>query len=259
MTRTRKILLALAAVAVAVVAPPVALLVATFAGNPPIVDGRELPGGGRVVKDGYVSLAVVDVGPGHVLLVDAGGDPKGAAIDAELSRRGLGRDAVLAILLTHGHADHTGACGLFPNATVYALEAELPLLEGKVAPKGPLPRLFGASASSCAHITPIHDGEKVDVGQISAEVFAVPGHTAGSAAWLVTGALYLGDAADATKDGRLVGSKWVFSDDAAQDERSLVALAGRVEGLPISTLVFAHTGTLEGVAPLKAFADQGGK
>src|SRR5271155_2007291 len=95
-----------------IVLSAVAVIVPAFVGRRAIVDGFEI-NGIRIVKDGITSVAVVPIANGEVALIDAGNDKSGKAVLAELSRRQLGRDAVKAILLTHGHADHTAAILLF--------------------------------------------------------------------------------------------------------------------------------------------------
>jgi glyoxylase-like metal-dependent hydrolase (beta-lactamase superfamily II) len=112
-------------------------------------------------------------------------------------------------------------------------------------------------AAPCAdRIRPVTDGQTVQVGPLTARAFHLPGHTEGSTAWLVNGVLYFGDAADATLEGDLVGPKWVFSDDVPRAEASLRALARRLvdEGVEVRGLAFAHTGTLDGDAALRAHA-----
>ena len=69
--------------------------------------------------------------------------------------------------------------------------------------------------------------------------------------------LFLGDAADASRDGALKGAPWVFSDSQAEDRASLVRLDRRrvQEGAVVKAIVFAHAGVLaEGLAPLTTFA-----
>jgi hypothetical protein len=69
--------------------------------------------------------------------------------------------------------------------------------------------------------------------------------------------LFLGDAADAGRDGALKGAPWVFSDSQADDRASLVRLEQRLakEGADVSVIAFAHSGALfEGLAPLTTFA-----
>jgi glyoxylase-like metal-dependent hydrolase (beta-lactamase superfamily II) len=233
------------------------LLAVTFIGRQSIADGFET-NGIRIVKDGMVSVGVVPIAPGQVALVDAGNDKTGAAVLAELSRRQLGPDAVIAILLTHGHPDHTAAIALFPKAQVMALEAEVALVEGRTAARGPLPRLFPARPTG-VKVTPLRDGATVTLGEMQVGVFAVPGHTAGSAAYLVNGVLFLGDAADINNSGDVVGAPWIFSDSQAEDRASLVGLDQRLQrdGVDVKAIVFAHSGVLtKGLAPLAAFAQK---
>lgn len=257
MTTRVKVLLGIGAGLLAVLAVPVIVLAATFMGNPPIPEGRVLPGGVTVIKDGYASVFLVDAGPGKVALVDAGNDPSGAPIDAALRKRGMDRSNVVAVFLTHGHPDHVATCGEWPNATVYAGIREIPQIEGKTPFHGPLPRMFGAFASPCKGVTGVEDERTVQAGELQVKAYAIPGHTVGSTAWLLAGTLFLGDAADATTSGDVAASKWIFSDDQAEDTRSLVGLADRLvrDGATVTTLAFAHTGVLDGLAPLQRFAD----
>jgi glyoxylase-like metal-dependent hydrolase (beta-lactamase superfamily II) len=227
----------------------------TFSGMGRIEGGRTLLGSATVVKDGYVSAFMIEIDPDSVALVDTGNDAEGKAIRAELRRRGLGPEAVEIILLTHGHPDHTAACHLFPNATVYADGDEFPLLTGRVGSRGPLTQLFGPMPSTCTNVRPVKDGDEVPIGTRLARVFAVPGHTSGSAAWLVDGVLYLGDAADASSSGNMLSAKWAFTDNPARARRSLISLAEKVDDLDVRMLAFSHSGVLVGSRALAEYAD----
>ena len=251
MTRKR-LLLSLLAVTLCLLAVPAGLLAWTVAGNPEMQDGQVLPDA-VLIQDGYVASFLLDLGGSRVALVDAGNDPDGAAILAALERRKLPPEAVTAILITHGHPDHVAACAKFPGATVYAGAPELPAMRGEVAYQGPLPRLFGSAPAPCADVQPVEDGQQIPLGGKSATAFLVPGHSRGSVAWLYSGVLYLGDSADATKEGEMVGAKWLFSDDTALNAASLKQLSERLHGQPIHTLAFSHTGTLPGGDALQRF------
>jgi glyoxylase-like metal-dependent hydrolase (beta-lactamase superfamily II) len=247
---------------VVVVVPVLAfagLIAWTFSGRLPIADGADF-GSVRVVKDGIVSVGVIDIGDGQVALVDAGNDAAGGAILADLARRGLGPDAVKAILLTHGHRDHMAAIPLFPKAEVVALAADADLAAGLAGGHGPISQLFPVRPTGLRVTRPVNDGDTVPLGRLQARVFALPGHTAGSAAWLVDGVLFLGDSADAASDGHLKGSPWAFSDDTDANHASLVRLATRlaVEGALVRAIVCAHSGALtRGLEPLTDFARGG--
>ena len=232
------------------------LLAVTFMGRRPIADGQEVGGGLRVVADGFSGIVVIPMGDRQVALIDAGQDQAGEAIKTELSRRQLTTDAVAAILLTHGHSDHLGALRQFPRAQVMALEAEVPLVEGRAGARGPLPRLFPVSATGVTVTRVLRDGEVVMLGSVPVRVYAVPGHTSGSAAYFANGVLMVGDSADIASDGSLLGSPWLFSDNQSENHESLARLEQRLiaDGANVTTIVPSHSGTAAGLAPLTDFA-----
>ena len=231
------------------------LLAVTFLGRRTVIDGQEL-NRIRVIADGFSSVALIPISDRQVALVDAGADEAGEAILRELSRRRLGPDAVGAILLTHGHSDHTAAIGQFPQAQVMALEAEVPLVEGRTGARGPVTRLFPVSPTGVSVVRVLRDGDVVTLGGTSIRVYAVPGHTAGSAAYFVDGVLFIGDSADVATDGSLQASPWMFSDSQAENRASLVRLEQTLiaDGANVTTIVPSHSGTAEGLAPLTDFA-----
>jgi hydroxyacylglutathione hydrolase len=210
-----------------------------FGHNSPIVNGQKVADGVETVKDGFVSVFLLDAGPGKVALVDAGNDKSGKALLAALGGRGLSPASVVAIFLTHGHPDHIAACKLFPDAQVYALENDVSLI---------------GEAARVTH--PLKDGEVTNVGELRVETFAVPGHTAGSAVYLARGVLFFGDSAGASKDGDIRPAVRLFSKDPEQNVASLKVLASHLQprSEEIKELAFAHTGPLSGIKPLLAFA-----
>jgi hydroxyacylglutathione hydrolase len=252
-----KRILKLAALVVVVVVLVVAIpLASAMLGRRSADDGVEV-NGVRIVKDGFVTVGVVPTSESTVALIDAGNDKTGAAIITELSRRNLGPDAVTAIFITHGHPDHTGAIAMFPKAEVMSLDREAALVEGREGAHGPLTRLFPVSPTGVKVTRPLEDGETITVGQTPVRVFAIPGHTAGSAAYLVNEVLFLGDAADVGRSGDVQGAPWIFSDSQSEDRASLVALEKRLsaEAVSVKALAFAHSGVLSnGLAPLTTFA-----
>jgi hydroxyacylglutathione hydrolase len=228
------------------------VLYSAMGGRSPIVDGKKLAGV-EVVKDSFVSIYILETGPREVVLVDSGNDKEGKALLAALGRRGLGPEAVKAILLTHGDGDHTAGAHLFPRATVMALAPDVALAEGR-AVRMPI----GSPHPTGLHVTrELKDGETLSLGAARVAVFAIPGHTPGSVALLASGVLFLGDSAEGASDGRLEPSNWLFCSDRPTNRASLRGLAKRLapRAAEVKAIAPSHSGILErGLAPLKELA-----
>ena len=226
-----------------------------------LVSRRRLPAraeldGMYLVKDVMVSACVIPLGAHEAALVDTGMDKKGTAIVAELARHGLEPGDVKTILLTHGHQDHIGAVALFRNAQVLALEAERDVVEGRFTGGGPLLRLRKLRPTGIGLSRLLKDGETFPLGRYQVRVFAIPGHTPGSAAFAIGPNLFVGDSADNGINGRLKTAPWVFSLSREQNRASLVELSRRLTGdREIRRMVFGHSAPIEnGIEPLEEFA-----
>ncbi len=163
----KRSLLALGLLIVALAIAAGSVFYSAFAHNRPIADRQRLVPGVEIVKDGFVSIAMLDVGANQVALIDAGNDKEGKAILAALAERNLTPASVVAIFLTHGHPDHMAGCHLFPGAQVYAMQEDVARI---------------GSAATVTH--PLKDGDVSEIGDLRVEAFATPGHTAGSAVFL---------------------------------------------------------------------------
>lgn len=254
----KRVLLIVAAVVALLVGGLAATFGSIFGGLKATTDGQDLPGGARRVLDGYTSSYVLPIGEKEVALVDCGNDPEAKTIKAELQRRGLGVDAVKAILVTHGHPDHIGGCKQFPAAQVYVGEADLGMVEGTKAGNGPLPKMMGPQpklALTGAH--GLTDGQSLELGTSKVRTFILPGHTAGSTAFLVGGTLFVGDALSINADGSVRKAPWLFSDDSALNVASLLKLGKALgpEAAEIKAIVPAHSGSADG---FQALADYSG-
>ncbi len=243
-----------------VIAIFVGLIVYSFSRTLPLQDRQRLSGGAIQVKDGIVSVAIIPSGDGQVILVDCGNDPTGKATIAALKQLGLGIDSVKTILITHAHPDHIGGCHNFPDAEIFAMTPEQPILEGREANRSVIGRIMGRKNSGLHVSRYLKDGETLQRGNVLVTAYLVPGHTDGSAAYLAAGTLYLGDSADSAKNGTLLPAKRFASNDTQQNQASLRKLAEELKphANEIEFLEFAHSGPLQGFTALQKFANSSG-
>lgn len=208
------------------------------------------------VYDGMSQVLILDGGSGQIGLIDAGNSPDAKAIIDALAARGYKGADVKAIYFTHGHPDHVAGARMFPDAKLYALEKEIPIVEGRETNNSPAGRIFGAESTGLKVTGILRDGEPVKLGTLAINVFSVPGHTEGGAVFLVSGILFMGDTALSSSDGRIKHAIWVFSTDVEQQDRSLKSLASRLEPVKgdIKKIAFSHSGALDGLDPMLDYA-----
>ncbi len=247
----KRVLLALGVLLLLVGGGLAALVVPLFSNLVEMPAEAELAPGVRQVKDGYVSAFLLDGGNGQLALIDCGNDEQATAILASLKSHNFTAEQVTAIFLTHGHPDHTGGCKRFPKAEIYAFPQDVLLASGQEAAKGLLTHLAKAPESKRIKVSKLlQDGQEVQVGNLTVRALATPGHTGGSASFLVNGVLVLGDNAAGKKDGVHV-APGPFTDDAKQNRQSLENLYQhlKAEG-GVKTLAFSHSGPVQGIEAL---------
>ena len=107
---------------------------------------------------------------------------------SECEKRGL---KPVAVLLTHGHFDHVGGCGLFysKNVPIYCGEKEREYIFSEENRS-----VFGGVYIPKFDICEgLKDKEKVTFGGITFEIISTPGHTAGGVCYLAEDCLFSGD------------------------------------------------------------------
>lgn len=213
------------------------LLLAACADITPVDDGQAVADL-VILKDWFTSVQLLDAGD-RVILFDGGYRP--GKVRRQLEGQGFAPEEVTDVFLTHGHTDHLGMVPELPNATVYAFAEEAE-------------RIDEESKGEVSIDRPLVDGEVIALGDTTIEVFAMPGHTAGSAVYLTAGgALVLGDSARRTRDGSLIVSDGKNTEDFDENIANLRALADALEPRAdaVRWLVPAHTAPIEGFGPLR--------
>jgi glyoxylase-like metal-dependent hydrolase (beta-lactamase superfamily II) len=185
------------------------------------------------VADGFI---VVDLGfidaedQLRRQLADAGGTP----------------DDVRAVLLTHSHRDHIAAWRLVRHAPFYMGAAEVNRFFGLEEHEGWIPRLadraLGTPGPGPGEVTvrPIARDTALVFGVDTVHAFLMPGHTAGSVAWLMDGMLLAGDALYRGYLGDFRPAMVGYSDDTAEARRSAEALFVRLETFRVDSVCTAH-------------------
>ncbi|MGZ8457215.1 MAG: MBL fold metallo-hydrolase [Gemmatirosa sp.] len=182
-----------------------------------------------------------------IIVVDLGWSEAEEALRDALARLGARPRDVVAVLLTHSHRDHVGAWRTVAHAPFHVGRGERALLVGRAAHRGWIPRIFdrlrrpALPAPGALDVREIAGDTALVFGRDTVRAFAMPGHTAGSVAWLVGDVLMLGDAAShAPTTGGLRPARRGFSDDTRLARASLVRLRGAVAPYRVRLLCTAH-------------------
>lgn len=150
-----------------------------------------------------VTLFIIN-GSEKVLLIDTGS----GLINLKKVIRDLCGTKPIAVINTHAHLDHTAGNNQFPAVYVGRYdEPESHLLEEIYKKSGEMAYfrqgisnkdLLGWNPGPAEHITPVKDGDTIDLGSLCMRVIEIPSHTLGSIAlyeankgWLFSGDMIL--------------------------------------------------------------------
>lgn len=223
------IILAIVVIVSACLIPLIKVRLAYGAMRP--LDSREVTPGVYAVRTSFVNLYLVKGGDRYIAF-DAGTDE--AATKAALRGLGIDERDVSAVFLTHTDYDHVAAVPLFSSAQVYMADSNRSFLGEK---RG-LTR-SKAFAVMGRDYTALYDGETITVAGVRVQCVFTPGHTPGSACYLVDGKyLFTGDSLN-LKDGKAVLFYGVFNMNNGKQRQSLRELS-KLDG--IEAVFTMHTG-----------------
>lgn len=190
-----------------------------------------------------IYLARTDSG---VIAVDLGWIGAEGALRKGLRELGAAPDDVVAVFLTHSHRDHVRAWPAVRNARFYVAAADVPRLTGHEPHRGPVPRLVDRllppplPKEGELDLVTFSRDTAVVVGADTVRLFTVPGHTPGSAAYVLRGTLFGGDALARTPLYGFRSTKPAYSDDVERSKASVRSLFERVAPLGVRTACTAH-------------------
>ncbi len=186
-----------------------------------------------VVQDSFANLYLIKSAEGYIA-IDAGYDAEN--VKSALKKLNIAESEIKAIFLTHSDSDHTGAVKIFNNAKVYASEDEAPMLEGKKN------KAFFVSNKLNARFQTLKDHEVLKIGGVDIKIIFTPGHTIGSASYMVNdGYLFTGDTLS-IKNGKIDVFNEFFNMDTAAEKISIE----KIKSIPGVKYIFtAHYGMLK--------------
>ena len=126
---------------------------------------------------------VYSEGADRALVIDPGAE-------AERIEAALEDKKPAAVLLTHGHFDHTGALWAFADTPIYIHPADAAMLGD---PRLSLAGNFRDRAPRPAATDFVQEGAKMHLAGLDVAVMHLPGHTPGSVGYLIGDVLFSGD------------------------------------------------------------------
>ena len=190
-----------------------------------------------------VYLARTDSG---VVAIDLGWNGADRSVREGLRRMGAGPREVRHVFLTHSHRDHIGAWRTVREARFHLASAEIPLFAGGERhadlPSRAGERVLGRASplADQVRLHPFGADTAFVLGSDTLRAFLVPGHTPGSAAYLLRGVLFVGDAVSYDRLRGFHSAIRVFTDDHDRSRASMASLWERVKPHPVRWVCTAH-------------------
>jgi hydroxyacylglutathione hydrolase len=208
----------------------------------PVASRIPTPQADRIADNGVVGIVeggsitwIIPTSTG-VVLIDAGGTAASQNLQAEIGDR-----EVHAILLTHGHFDHTAGVRNYPETEIIAGPGESGLISGTAAAGGWMARLSKSVMGEPDYEPPVlrefKDGEIIEIDGETITAIHVPGHTNGGAAYLWGEVLFVGDTV-VGRDGYVNELPKPLYDDYAQ----VPASVAKLEALSFKVIADGHVG-----------------
>ena len=110
--------------------------------------------------------------------------------NADKIRAALAGKAPAAVLLTHGHFDHTGALHAFAGTPIYIHPADEIMLTDQQWSAGDMVRDAAPRPPATDYVM---EGSRLFLAGLDIRVMHLPGHTKGSVAYLIGDTLFSGD------------------------------------------------------------------
>jgi len=181
------------------------------------VETRQVTDDVYAVRNKYVNMYLVKDGRDFIA-IDAG--IKKGSLKDELKKLDIDPDRVRAVLLTHSDNDHAGGINLFEKAEICLPEDEEQVINGETG------RFlwFGNKIDTKSY--KLLKDKSFRIGDLKVQVIPTPGHTAGSACYIINDKyLFTGDAL-ALDNGIIVPFPKIINKNSRKAKKSMDNLTG---------------------------------
>lgn len=210
-----------------------------------------------------VASFLVEGPEGHVL-IETGPASTLSTMEGHLSDRGLKPGDIAAVLVTHIHLDHAGACGWWARhgCPIYVHEQGAPHLIDPSKLLASATRIYGDRMQELwgtvepvpeAQVRPLTDGQPVQAAGLKFLVHDTPGHARHHMAFQLDDVIFTGDVAAV----RLAGGKFISlpAPPPEFDREAWKASLEKLARLDLSALYLTHFGRFDDVAAHLATID----
>ena len=169
------------------------------------------------VRDKYVNMYLIKDGD-NFIAIDAG--IKKGSLKGELKKLEIDPGKVSAVLLTHSDVDHAGGISLFDKAVIYLPKEEEQVINGETG------RFLWFGNHIDTKNYKLLTDKPVKIGDVKIKLVSTPGHTAGSACYIVNDKyLFTGDALR-LHNGNIEPFPKIINKNARKAKRSMKQLIG---------------------------------
>jgi glyoxylase-like metal-dependent hydrolase (beta-lactamase superfamily II) len=140
---------------------------------------------------------------------------------SELGKLGIQTEDITAVFLTHTDSDHVGSVGLFKQAKVFISKQEEQMIDGSTKRAA----FLGYCKLDCLYETLV-DGESVNMDGATVKCLLTPGHTKGSACFIVDDRYLFSGDSFSLKNGKVKPFIAFFNMDGKEQRKSIRKIAG---------------------------------
>jgi glyoxylase-like metal-dependent hydrolase (beta-lactamase superfamily II) len=198
------------------------------------------------VRDRDVNLFVYKT-LNTVICFDAGYG--GRRLYREFSRIGVDPCSVTHLFLTHSDVDHAGGMSEFRNATKYLPQREVCMTNGST------PRFMNIYFNSNKHFAGcrlLRDKETVDIDSVTVGLIETPGHTPGSACYVIGGRILITGDTLFIRAGKVQNMIEFYNMDTETQRSSISGLAGLED---ITLICSAHSGHADFTSAMEGWSE----